>query len=280
MGMAMLVPGVSGGTMILVMGLYDEFINAIADVTCLRITRRNVTFLAVVGLCAALTIATLADWMRWLVTDHQSAMFALFIGMTLGGVPALARRFTRFDTTAGIGLVIGMTIILAIALTGEDVTHSSEARAAASLAASILEPAYVRDFIAGAVGICAMVLPGISGAYMVLVLGRYESILAAIAAAKESVMSFGDEAGFAFLHVLIPVGVGAAVSLIVASNFLKWMLRNHPQPLLGLLLGILLGSVVGLWPFDASTGLGEIAVATSLAGAGFFSTYLLSRVSR
>ncbi len=100
MGMAMLVPGISGGTMILVMGLYDEFIAGIADVTRLRFTRRNITFLATVGFAAVVAIAALAGTMSRAVTLHRSAMFSLFIGLTLGGAPLLVRMLKGFSVLA------------------------------------------------------------------------------------------------------------------------------------------------------------------------------------
>jgi putative membrane protein len=281
MGMANLVPGVSGGTMILVMGLYDEFIAAVADVTCLRFTRRNIMFLAVVGGAAVVTIASLAGLIREWVTAYQSAMYALFIGMTLGGAPALTRRLRGFDWAAGSGLALGLAILIAIALTGDDVTGSTKGSASGSPEAQIVQAAYVRDFLAGAVGICAMVLPGISGAYMLLLIGRYEAILASISSAKDAAMTFGgDPVGFSFLHILVPVAMGAALSLVAASNFLRWMLRKHPQPVLGFLLGILLGSVVGLWPFHSAMGAVQVSVTFIFMVGGFTSTFFLSLVSR
>ena len=252
MGLAMLVPGVSGGTMILVMGLYDEFIISIADVTRLRWSRRGVGFLALVGGCAVVVIATLAGTMSRIVTLHKSAMFALFIGLTLGGVPMLIRLLKRLTLSATVGIVIGLGLMIAVAWTQQD-----------------------------PVDMCAMILPGISGAYLLLVLGRYETILAAISLAKDYVTTWGGEdQALEFLRVLIPVSVGALSSLILASNLLKWMLNRHPQPTVGLLLGILVGSIVGLWPFPQAAPLEEYTVGAGLALAGFMATYLLSRISR
>ena len=91
MGLANLVPGVSGGTMVLIMGLYDEFVSSVADVTRLRFTKRNVVFLGVLGVFVVATIASLAEPTKSLVTNHRTAMYALFIGMTLGGAPMLWR---------------------------------------------------------------------------------------------------------------------------------------------------------------------------------------------
>ena len=281
MGLAMLVPGVSGGTMILVMGLYDEFIISIADVTRLRWSRRGVGFLALVGGCAVVVIATLAGTMSRIVTLHKSAMFALFIGLTLGGVPMLIRLLKRLTLSATVGIVIGLGLMIAVAWTQQDPVDKEAVRAAVAQGRLVIHHDYVRDAAAGAAGMCAMILPGISGAYLLLVLGRYETILAAISLGKDYVTTWGGEdQALEFLRVLIPVSVGALSSLILASNLLKWMLNRHPQPTVGLLLGILVGSIVGLWPFPQAAPPEEYAVGAGLALAGFMATYLLSRISR
>ena len=91
MGCANLVPGVSGGTMILALGLYDRFIGALADLSRLRITRRNVLFVALLAAFAAAAIIGLSGFAVWFVTEKRTMAYALFIGLTLGGVPQLWR---------------------------------------------------------------------------------------------------------------------------------------------------------------------------------------------
>ena len=281
MGLAMLVPGVSGGTMILVMGLYDEFIGAVADVTRLRFTRRGVVFLCLIGVTSAVAVTAFAGTLSRAVTLHPSAMFSLFIGMTLGGVPLLARMHGRPTPWSVAGIAIGLAIMVAIALDNPpDAEAKKDAvRQAVAAGTFVIEADYTRDLVAGLLGMSAMVLPGISGAYMVLILGRYETILAAIAAAKTYALSLGREgsAGEA-LHVIVPVAVGAIISLVGLSNLLKWMLERHKKPTLGLLLGILLGSVIGIWPFDAASTTGDIVVGAALAAGGFVFTVSLSRL--
>lgn len=280
MGMANLVPGISGGTMILVTGLYDEFISSVADVTRLRFTRRNLTFLAIVGGAAVMVIATLAGTLSRAVTLHHSAMFSLFIGLTLGGVPLLVRLLKRPSASSMIGVAVGLCLMIAIALTNDEPPSATAIKAAVAEGGFVINPQYQRDLAAGALGMSAMVLPGISGAYMLLVLGRYETILASVSLAKDYALSMGRGGDASvFLGVLIPTAIGAIVSLICLSNAIKWMLRRHEKPTLGLLLGILLGSVVGIWPFDATSQAADYAVGASLALAGFVFTALIARIS-
>jgi putative membrane protein len=279
MGLANLVPGVSGGTMILVIGLYDEFINSVADVTRLRFTRRNVTFLGLVSGAALVVIATLAGTLSRAVTLHHSAMFSLFIGLTLGGAPLLMRMLAGFNASSVAGLLVGLAIMVTIAVTKDEPPDKSAIRAAVSAGEFVIEPGYTRDVAAGALGMSAMVLPGISGAYMLLVLDRYEPILASVSTAKSYALSLGGRGDPAvFLKVLVPAGIGAVVSLVCLSNLLKWALRRYEKTTLGVLLGVLLGSVVGIWPFDAASQGGDYALGGALALGGFMCTTLLSRI--
>ena len=305
MGLANLVPGVSGGTMVLVMGLYDEFIRSVADVTRLRLTRRNVLFLGVLVGTAAVAIVALSGTMGRLVSVQRSAMYALFIGMTLGGAPLLWKMLRPIRPAAVGGLVLGLAIMIAIAMTRQEKPDSEAVKAAAAsgeLTVVYDSSNYGADLAAGTLGMSSMVLPGISGAYMLLVLGRYEAILLAISNFKSYVLSGFTEGGASALHVLIPVAIGSILALVVLSNFLKWMLRHHEQLMLGTLLGILLGSVVGIWPFSvavaeamakarAEAGIAagtEAVVFTAadygfggvLAVAGYLATVMLSRMKK
>jgi len=278
MGLANMVPGVSGGTMIVVMGLYDEFIESIADITRLRLNWRNLAFAAILGCGVVVTFAVFAGMMSRAVILHRGAMYALFIGMTLGGAPLLIRMVPRWTGSTFGGVVVGLGIMLLIVATREAPPDEDAVKEAAAMGRFVIETAYAQDFVAGVLGMSAMVLPGISGAYMLLILGRYETILASIAAAKTYAISFGREGDGAFLHVLIPVAIGSVLSLVLFSNVLKWLLSRHRQPAVGALLGILFGSVAGIWPFDAATDAVGYLLGIVLAAAGFVVTILLSRI--
>ena len=275
----MLVPGVSGGTMILVMGLYEEFISSIADITRLRFTRRNVVFMAIVGASALVAIAALAGTLSRAVTLQRSAMCALFIGLTLGGVPLLVRMLGRPTASSGIGLALGLALMILMAATKSEPPDKAAIREAVASGSFPIEPEYVTDVGAGALGMSAMILPGVSGAYMVLVLGRYETILASIALAKDFALSMGEKGDLTFLRILVPVAIGAILGIVLLSNFLKWMLHRHEKATVGVLLGILLGSVIGIWPFDAGAPIADYATGGLLAVAGLIFTLSLSRIS-
>lgn len=277
MGLAFLVPGVSGGTMVLVMGLYDEFVSSIADITRLRFTKKNVLFLAVVVGVAVVIFVSCAGPTQRLVTAQRTVMYSLFVGLTLGGVPMLHRLIRPFSARSAAMVVVGLLVMIGIAATNR---HPTTAVAAESSAGGfVIEPSYGLDVIAGVLSISAMVLPGISGAYMLLVIGRYETVLASIEGAKQYAFSGGLAGDPAGLYVLIPVGFGVFIGVVGVSNLLKWLLHKHEKVTLSLLMGVLLGSVAGIWPFDGQTTAQVYGAGFALAAVGFGMTFMLSRLS-
>ena len=242
MGLANLVPGISGGTMLLATGVFPTFIAAIADVTTLRFRRRSLIALATIVGSAALAILLLAGTVRGLVMEQRWIMYSLFIGLTLGGVP-LVWRLAK-PASPGLWAAAGVSFaLMALMAFGGDVGGSGEARFSLLL-------------LAGVAGASAMILPGISGGYLLLLLGQYEPILGAIDLLKVGLLG-RDGGGFDLSTVLqagqvvVPVGIGVVVGVVGVSNLLKWLLNRYEKATLGVLLGLLLGAVVGLYPFQA-----------------------------
>jgi putative membrane protein len=243
MGLANLVPGISGGTMLLAAGIYPAFIAAIAEVTTLRFHLRSMLLLAVVIAAAALAILSLAGPTRALVIEERWVMYSLFIGLTLGGVPLVWRLARPASPGLLVGAATGLVLMIAMALSPAG-------------GASADGHAYTKLLLAGTAGAGAMILPGVSGGYLLLLLGQYLPILAAIDKLKLVLVGAGAGEGIDVsllveaMHVVIPVGIGVVVGVVGISNLLQWTLDRFPKPTLGLLLGLLLGAVVGLWPFQ------------------------------
>lgn len=230
MGLANLVPGVSGGTMILALGLYDRFIGALAEVSRLRLRRDSVLFLALVIGAAAVSIVGLSGVAVGLVVDHRWVMYSLFIGMTLGGAPELLRQSRPLSAAPVIAFLCTLALMATLAW------GLSEA--------SI--PQTIPVFLCmGALGASSMILPGISGSYMLLIFGMYEVIIGAASA-----RALHDDLGES-LRILVPVVIGAALGIGLLSNLLKWLLARYSAASHAALLGLLVGSVLGLWPFRA-----------------------------
>jgi putative membrane protein len=239
MGLANLVPGISGGTMLLAVGIYPRFIEAVARVTRLRLGWAPVLLLGTVVVSAVLAIVLLAGTVKDLVVERRWIMYSLFIGLTLGGLPVVWRMARPVESRARAGIATGFVAMAALAL-----AQASGAGSSGSSGGVLLM------FLAGLAGASAMILPGVSGGYLLLVLGAYVPILSGIDGFKAA-LSAGDGAALVDLglHVILPVALGVIVGVAAVSNLLRLALRRYEKFTLGFLIGLLLGAVVGLWPF-------------------------------
>ncbi len=282
MGLANLVPGISGGTMLLAVGIYPRFIRGVAEVSTLRFRLRSMILLACVASGWAIVLVGLAGTVKDLFIDHSWIMYSLFIGLTLGGVPVIWRLVKPADRTLVIASIAGILAMVALVAAQAAGSGSGEPSGDAAPAAHLS-----MLLLAGVAGSAAMILPGISGGYLLLVLGQYVIILGAIDAARAAVLA-RDWAGLGDpLKVLVPVAVGMAIGVIGVSNLIKVLLDRFPRATLGFLLGLLLGAVVGLWPFQAAPGTEaqppdptplRLAAALGLAGVGFLASAAVSRL--
>jgi putative membrane protein len=228
MGLANLVPGISGGTMILAMGLYDAFIGAVADVTRLRITRQHLTFLGVMVIGVGIAVVTLSGVAVTLVASHRWVMYSLFIGLTLGGVPDLLRLSRPLAASTAVAFAMGLAGMAALAW---------------GLSGTSLPTNAVVLTLVGAAAASSMILPGVSGSYVLLILGMYDTVIGSLSAGELK----ADPGGA--LSIILPVVAGAALGIALLANLLKALLARWSGPSHGALLGLLCGSVFGLYPF-------------------------------
>jgi putative membrane protein len=239
MGLANLVPGISGGTMLLAVGVYPSFINAIADITVLHFKPRSLIILATIAGAAILAIGLLAGPTRMLVIEQRPLMYSFFIGLTLGGLPLVWRLAQPVTRSVWLGGACAFALMVIMAL-GTDAGGSGT-------------ESFPLLLLSGLAGASAMILPGISGGYLLLLLGQYEPILGAIDELKLGLIGpagFDLERILASMDVVIPVGIGVVLGIVGVSNGLRWLLARFEKATLGVLLGLLLGAVVGLYPFQ------------------------------
>lgn len=240
MGLANLVPGISGGTMLLAAGIYPRFIEALADLSALRFRKSSFFVLGVVGIAGAAAIVLGAGTVKDAVVEHRWAMYSLFIGLTLGGVPVLWQMARPATSPFWIGSVAGLLVMAGLAwlqIYGASFGANRES--------------VPMMFIAGVAGASAMILPGVSGGYLLLVLGVYVPVLSAVDALKEALEAHDlASASNPIFSVVLPVGIGVAIGVLLVSNLIKVVLERYEQPTLGVLMGLLVGAVLGLWPFQ------------------------------
>ena len=242
MGLANLVPGISGGTMLLAAGIYPRFIASIAQLTTLRFRLEPLVIVGLVAASAMIAIVLGAGLIGRLVVEQRWIMFSLFIGLTLGGVPVLARMIRPIRGTAVAGIVAGLLVMVAVLVleaSGLAAARGSEG------------PGFIWLMVGGAAAGSAMILPGISGSYLLLLLGLYLPILEAVSGLREAVSARDAAAIEHSLRTIIPVGIGVVLSIVGVSHVLKLLLTRFERGTLGFLLGLLLGAVLGLWPFRA-----------------------------
>jgi len=251
MGLANLVPGISGGTMILAIGLYDRFIGAVADVSRLRLTRHSILFLAVLLIGAFGALVSLSGVAVAMVSEYRWVMYSLFIGMTLGGVPELLKLARPASPAVVIGVLAGIGAMITLWL---------------GLADAHLPETMLVLVIVGACAASSMILPGVRGSYILLILGMYDLVIGSLSAGALKADLGGS------LRVIIPVGIGAVLGVGLLSNVLKVVLARYSRPAHGTLLGLLLGSVFALYPFqeavhpELATGSARKATVMVLAG--------------
>lgn len=250
MGMADTVPGFSGGTVALLAGVYERLVANIRQaahalalvlrggpVTGLR-ALKAVEWRFVLPLLAGIlaAIATLASALNALLESHPRELSAVFLGLVLGATLVAARDVKApAPRHALIGGAVAVVTFLGLGASG----------------GTIDDPGLLAFFAAGAVAICAMILPGISGAFLLLLMGMYPAVIAAV-----------DERSWAALGVL---ALGCAVGLAAFATLLNWLLREHHDLVLAALLGLLLGSSRVLWPWPGDE-VGDPRLGAPVAG--------------
>ena len=245
MGGADIIPGVSGGTVALIVGIYERLVTAISrfDVELIGLIRSrswkaaaehiDLRFLVTLGIGILTGIASLATLTNYLLDNHQAQTLSLFFGLILASSFLVGRMVERWSL-ATIGLLAAGTVF-AYWLVGQ-------------LPAVPPEGAWY-VFLCGAVAICAMILPGISGAFIMLIMGMYADITGAISA-----VTHGEATAQTFLTLGI-FACGCALGLLSFSKCLRWLLARHEAATMATLCGFMFGSLRKIWPFKENVSI-------------------------
>ena len=241
MGSADIVPGVSGGTMALILEIYERFINAIKSVNVKflkyvftfrlkdaieQIHYRFLIFL-MAGIFTAIFFFTKVVPLQVYMFTNPEIVYGLFFGLILGSIYILYKTLEKHTWIELLFTVIGAGIgFWIVNLVPTDTPE---------------HPIFI--FMSGMVAICAMVLPGISGSYILLILRKYEFVLSQIG-------KLGTSETLDGILTLLPFILGALVGLAAFSRFLSWLLNRYHSKTLGILIGFLIGSLFVIWPFQ------------------------------
>ncbi len=231
MGAADVVPGVSGGTIAFISGIYEELIGSIksVDLEAIKLIftlqfkafwlKVNGNFLIAVLCGIALSILSLAKVMGYLLENHPIMIWSFFFGLIIASSILVFKEVKNVNLLSIVSTIVGATIAYFI---------------------TVLSPTETPNewwflMLCGAIAICAMILPGVSGSFILLLMGKYQYILGAVS-------SF-DVATIAL------VGVGAVIGIVSFSHILSWLLKNFHTATVSLLAGFMIGSLNKVWPW-------------------------------
>lgn len=231
MGAADVVPGVSGGTIAFITGIYEELIDSIkaVDLQAVKLLLKfklaefwkkiNGNFLNSVIAGIGISIFSLAKLMTWLLENHPIYIWSFFFGLIIASSVLVAKEIKKWNIFTVISLILGAIIAYGI---------------------TVMTPSETPDswwfiILSGAIAICAMILPGISGAFILLLMGKYTYILGAVSAFN--------------IGVLLLFAVGAVAGITSFSHLLSWLLKHHHTATVSLLTGFMVGSLNKVWPW-------------------------------
>ena len=232
-GIANIIPGVSGGTIALITGIFENIIDSIKsfDLQALKllftgkfkkfIEHTNLYFLIAVFGGAGTGIFALSFVLGSLFENYPKFVWAFFFGLILASVYFVSKKIKKWDLSVIISLIVGTLIAVLIINVFDPAEQNSS---------------YLYLFICGIVATCSMILPGLSGSFILILMGNYELVMI------HSVKNLD-------LHVLVPLMVGAGFGLIAFSHVLSWVFKKYKDPTIAILSGFILGSLTLLWPW-------------------------------
>ena len=240
MGAADVIPGVSGGTIAFIMGIYDEFVGSIAkvDKNAVKMLFKgrfrelwkhiNGGFLLSLVVGIGVSVVCLAGAMQKLLNDFPIQTWAFFFGLIVASSIFILKGISGWKGSDAVWLAVG--IMLGIVVCTMSPTQTPDA--------------LWFIFLSGAIAVCAMILPGISGSFILLILGKYQYIM-------EAISGFTSGAAIGESLVILSVfAVGAVCGLLSFSKFLHWLLGRFNKETLLVLSGFIIGSLVKVWPWS------------------------------
>ncbi|HFE2108026.1 TPA: DUF368 domain-containing protein [Staphylococcus aureus] len=235
MGTSDLVPGVSGGTIALLLGIYNQFIASISGIFSRRFWP-SFTFLIPIIIGMLLAMGSLSNLFNYLLSQHHIPTMFFFGGLIIGIVPYLLKISnykTSFTTKHYMMVIAGIAILIVITLMNNGDKHAGETL---TLSTSLI----IKYFIAGMCASSAMLLPGISGSFMLLVFGVYGTVMLAISEVVKL--------NFAGLPILLTVGFGVLAGFIISSKIIQYFLTHHKLMTFALIIGFVVGSLFAVFP--------------------------------
>ncbi len=263
-GISSIIPGMSGGTMAVILDIFDQMIGAISNLR--RTFKKSVIYLAPIGIGMVLGVLLLSGFLSGMLQSHPVEMQLFFIGVVAGSLPLVTRKaleepFRRHSLLALMGTLAVMICIFFVKPDDSGV----------ELIRNPGVSQMIQLMLYAAFAAAAMVIPGVSGSFFLMLFGVYHSVLTAV-----------SEWNFA---VLIPVGIGMIIGILFCAKLLDLLLQQHKQAMYFGILGCVVGSIPNIWPTQPISGMDILwGLLACLAGAALSlfcaSDFLRSRLRR
>ena len=245
MGASDLIPGISGGTIALITGIYKELlesINALSLKSLKKIIINNENFWKDINgpfllpLFCGITISILffSRYIEFLIKEETIALWSFFFGLLIASIIFLIRKELSFKFNSLIYISLGIITSYCISQL--------------SIFSNNIPLWYI--FLAGFVGVSAMILPGLSGAYILLIMGVYQTILTNIRIAQDLIYNFDQQQFNKVSVILIIFILGVLIGIKVFARFLTWLLKLYPNNTIAVLIGLMIGSIYKIWPWQ------------------------------
>ena len=237
MGTANVIPGVSGGTMAMLTGIFERLIHAISscNIHALKMLLKgdfksfskqiDLIFLTSITVGIILSVFSISKVLEFLFIDFKTLIWAYFFGLIFASILYIGKTIKHFTFSVNLFFIFGSIIAISMLF----ITPSTENSSTSYL------------IISGAVAMCSMILPGLSGSFILLIMGNYELIISSVSSLN--------------MQVLIPFGFGAIIGLLLFAKLLSWIFKKYPDHTTALLTGFIFGSLAVLWPWKIENDL-------------------------
>lgn len=265
-GIANIIPGVSGGTMAVSMGIYDRLIHCITHL--FKEFKKSILFLLPILLGAAAALVASAFGLEYLFGNYPVPTNLLFIGLILGGLPAMCKKVKGNKVKAGhvISFLLFFALVAGLALLGE------KEGAAADLSFNLLN--VIKLFFVGMIASATMVIPGVSGSMILLLIGYYHPIIETISFFIRALAAFDINGILSGMAVLVPAGIGIIVGIFAIAKLIEIIFQKFPMYAFWAIIGLIVASpiavvLMNLASFSGITVLTALVSVVTLA-VGFF----------
>ncbi len=262
-GIANIVPGVSGGTLAITLGIYEKIIGAVTHF--FSKFKENLKLLIPIGIGAVVSILALSKLINFSLANYKIETVLLFVGLILGGVPVLCNKINKTKPKISYIIIFIITfglIVLFAFLTPKNNTVNLDV---------INLKQVILLFIIGIVAAATMVIPGISGSFVLMLLGYYEPIVEVI-----SKITDFSHIGHS-LMVLVPFGIGIVVGIFLIAKLIEWLLKKYEVPTYYGIIGFVLSSILAIFIPLSGWNITSTSIGLVLCFLGFIGAYKLSK---